>query len=304
MSRFWIYVIAFVIALLAFPSTTSTQTQETASPRIAQPEQTPEPSAPPKKFLKRSVRTIRNRYIVVLVDSVVSDKEPIEVRRAKVTAIASSHAQTYGGKYDYIYETALKGYAIELPNEAAAIAISNLPEVRFVEEDSIGEFDIPIGTALQPGEQTCRGKSIPVSVLNVSGVRYSEPRLTSVLHGGIAERSRLVIRDRDAFKKLWDQIVGVQSDKQPLPDVDFSREILVVAAMGERPSGGFEIIVDRACEVDNHLEVFVRSVDFSSCGMQVQVLTAPVDIVRIPRTELSVVFRETEVSHCKEPSRP
>jgi hypothetical protein len=115
---------------------------------------------------------------------------------------------------------------------------------------------------------------------------------------------RLVIRDRNEFKKLWDQIVGVQSDKQPPPDVDFSREILVVAAMGERPSGGFEIIVDRACEVDTHLEVFVRSMNFSRCGMQMQVLTAPVDIVRIPRTQLPVVFKEIEVSDCKEPSRP
>ena len=84
---------------------------------------------------------IANRYIVVLNDDVVSDNEPLEVRLARVTAIANSHAQTYGGKVDYIYETALKGYAIELPNEAAAIAISNLPQVKWVEEHSAFEFD-------------------------------------------------------------------------------------------------------------------------------------------------------------------
>jgi hypothetical protein len=58
-----------------------------------------------------------------------------------VTAIANSHAQAHDGKVGYIYETALKGYSIELPNEAAAIAISNLPEVRWVEEDVPGKID-------------------------------------------------------------------------------------------------------------------------------------------------------------------
>jgi hypothetical protein len=34
----------------------------------------------------------------------------------------------------------LKGYAIELPNEAAAVAISNRPEVQWVEEDDTLEL--------------------------------------------------------------------------------------------------------------------------------------------------------------------
>jgi len=79
---------------------------------------------------------IPNRYIVVLKDDIVSDDAPLKVRRARVRAIARRHARTYHGKFDYIYETALKGYAIQLPNEAAAISISKLPEVRWVEEDA------------------------------------------------------------------------------------------------------------------------------------------------------------------------
>ena len=76
----------------------------------------------------------------MLKDNVVSDDAPLKVRRARVTAIAKRHARAHRGKVDYIYETALKGYAIQLPNEAAAIAISKLPEVRSVEEDSFGSW--------------------------------------------------------------------------------------------------------------------------------------------------------------------
>ena len=139
MQRLWIYAIGFVIALVISPQTTSPQ----------QPQPAP---TPPTKFIKHTIRTIPGRYIVVLRDDVVRDSDPIEVRRAAVTAIAKRHAETYQGKYDYIYETALKGYAIELPNEAAAIAISELPEVRWVEEDAIGEFGPGVATTPVSGK--------------------------------------------------------------------------------------------------------------------------------------------------------
>ena len=99
-----------------------------------------QPQAPEAKF-RKAKNAIPHRYIVVLNDDAIEDDPSLEVRRARVTAIAKRHATLYGGKFDYIYETALKGYAIELPNEAAAIAISKLPEVRFVAEDALGQID-------------------------------------------------------------------------------------------------------------------------------------------------------------------
>jgi len=85
-------------------------------------------------------KAIPNRYIVVLDDNIVPDNLPLEVRRERVAAIANNHAQPHGGAVDFIYETALKGYAVELPNEAAARAISNSQRVRWVEEDGAVEL--------------------------------------------------------------------------------------------------------------------------------------------------------------------
>lgn len=137
MKRLRKYIIASVIALLAFSSTTSSQTQD---PQPESPPPQPQASpTPPVKFFKKE-KAIPNRYIVVLKDDVVSVDAPLKVRRARVAAIAKRHARTHRGKVDYIYETALKGYAIELPNEAAAIAISKLSEVKWVEEDALGSW--------------------------------------------------------------------------------------------------------------------------------------------------------------------
>jgi hypothetical protein len=154
-------------------------------------------------------------------------------------------------------------------------------------------------------EAVCRGKSVPVSLMEpLFGLKVYGRRIP-FLPGGISRRARLVIRDRDEFNELWKQIIRLASDKPALPEVDFSREMIIVAAMGQQPSSGYEIIIDSACEVDNQLEVLVRSTNYLKCGLQLGIVTAPVDIVRLPKTDLPVVFRETEVtSDCKELLRP
>ncbi len=91
---------------------------------------------PATKFLKLQ-NPIPNKYIVVLNDDVVSSSAPVDVRRAQVSAIANSLAQAHGGKRGFVYETALKGFSIELPNEAAAIALSQNPQVKWVEGDGV-----------------------------------------------------------------------------------------------------------------------------------------------------------------------
>ncbi len=60
------------------------------------------------------------------------------------------------------YSIALKGYAIELPNEAAAIAISKLPQVKWVEEHSLGGFRVvpPFTDPLETLKSVCRGKPL------------------------------------------------------------------------------------------------------------------------------------------------
>jgi subtilisin family serine protease len=124
MLRLGILAISLVILVfVALPLTTSSQNQRPQGPR-----------RPLTKFVKRE-NAIPNRYIVILNDDVADNNLPREARLERVTEIANEHAQAHLGKPDYIYETAVKGYAIELLNEAAAVAISRRPEVQWVEED-------------------------------------------------------------------------------------------------------------------------------------------------------------------------
>ena len=76
--------------------------------------------------------------------------------------------------------------------------------------------------------------------------------------------------------------------------------MLVVAAMGQHPTSGYSIIIDGAYERDDRLEVVVNSVINVKCGGVLTMLTSPVDIVRLPKMERAVAFREIEVvPECK-----
>jgi hypothetical protein len=161
----------------------------------------------------------------------------------------------------------------------------------------MGSVDVGVPNQTTP-QPVCVGKPVAVSLLEYGPKRSG--RRIPFLSGGISRRDRLVIRDGEQFNQLWKEIAGPGPDKPPPPQVDFSREMLIVAAMGQQPSSGYEIIIESACEVDNQLEVVVRSANYAKCGLQLGVVTAPVDIVRVPKTNLPVVFREAEVaSGCK-----
>ncbi len=99
---------------------------------------------------------------------------------------------------------------------------------------------------------------------------------------------------------MWKQIYSLRWPLPPLPKIDFSKEMVVVVALGGRPTGGYGIVVDGAYERDERLEISVSSHSPRKSCFLTQGITEPVDIVRLPKTERSVVFRETEVVHeCK-----
>lgn len=127
---------------------------------------------------------------------------------------------------------------------------------------------------------------------------------TTIIGNGGFDELRIVIRDRATWENVWKRLFMPGPYRDPykpipsLPEIDFSREMLIVAAMGQRPSGHYGIQVSSAHEKNNRLEVEVHSV--STCGMAPAIVTAPIDIVRTPRTELPVTFREIEIRHgCK-----
>jgi hypothetical protein len=66
--------------------------------------------------------------------------------------------------------------------------------------------------------------------------------------------------------------------------------MIVVAALGERPTGGFDIVVESATASGDALTVRIRTIAPGPSCITTDVLTQPVDVARLPRTADVVRF--------------
>lgn len=158
----------------------------------------------------------------------------------------------------------------------------------------------------------------PVRVTQLGPERFGM-RSSYAVHSCLSSPALIVIRDRESWDKQWKQIWAgpacsggksftmdasghlVPTTIPAAPDIDFSREMIIVAAMG--PTLRDAITIEEAYERSDRLEVVVRSISPGSCGSlygSFEMGTQPVEIVRIVKTEHPIVFREIKaVMECK-----
>ena len=142
-------------------------------------------------------------------------------------------------------------------------------------------------TSLAPGADVplTRFTNAPFSFLSFSGLNTS---------------LRLVVRDDATWQAVWSGLYEGQSRVPPLPAVDFSKEEVLVAALGQRGSGGYSIVFGGAVgDESGGVDVVVQSRSpGKTCGTPA-VITQPVDIAKIPKTAGDIRFVEhASVSDC------
>lgn len=113
-------------------------------------------------------------------------------------------------------------------------------------------------------------------------------------YGGLDERRRQVVRDSAAWADVWRQLYESRSPVPERPTVDFGRSMVIVAAMGSRPTGGYGIGVESVHLDGETLYVVLRETSPGDGCMVTQALTAPTTAVRVPRVDGDVEFVEKE----------
>lgn len=94
--------------------------------------------------------------------------------------------------------------------------------------------DAPINTRRTPGAEKC---------LEWQGS-----------YGGLKEPKVMVIRDQDAWQRIYKMISGGNS----VPKLDFSRYMVIAVFTGEKMTGGYEVNILRAEEMDG-MEIMEHS---------------------------------------------
>jgi hypothetical protein len=130
--------------------------------------------------------------------------------------------------------------------------------------------------------------------------RFTEPATFSFrFSSGVYEERRLDIRAPEAWEAQWRRLTARQGPPSSLPAVDFSRHMVLLAAMGQRPTGGYQVVIDRVLEQPDALEAHVRHISPGPrCGTTAA-LTQPADVVIIPASPKPVRWLvEEQISDC------
>jgi hypothetical protein len=107
-----------------------------------------------------------------------------------------------------------------------------------------------------------------------------------------------VVRDQATWQTLWAKLNADDSPPRALPAVDFSTDMVVVAAAGPEPTAGFRVSVDSASERAGAVTVEVTITSPGpTCGL-LTIYTSPVATARLPTRAGPVNFDVTPQVGC------
>ncbi len=111
--------------------------------------------------------------------------------------------------------------------------------------------------------------------------------LASGTHSAITLPRELLIRDPARWRQLW-RMTGHHDSP---PAVDFDSQMVIALFMGEQPSGGYGIRIERITDTPQGLRVEARLQHPAPDSMVSLALTQPWVIVRLPRHDGPVQFK-------------
>ncbi|HEU4615317.1 MAG TPA: protease complex subunit PrcB family protein [Kofleriaceae bacterium] len=130
----------------------------------------------------------------------------------------------------------------------------------------------------------------PREVLPITRLRPGPTAYTT--YSGLDDAVRTVVRDSAQWNALWQTIARPFYPAPPMPQVDFDRDMVVVAALGARPSSGYDIVIEGAQQDTSSIEIALRTSSPAPGCPVTAAITQPVDLATIPTSPRPVRFRE------------
>jgi hypothetical protein len=138
-------------------------------------------------------------------------------------------------------------------------------------------------------------RAIPESASSVSIRRDDNSATLLQGNSGLTEPTRLVVRSDAEWRDVWSKLVDHVSPVPEAPSIDFTKEMVVVASLGAKPTAGHMIRVARAGRMSGVTYVEVVSTSPGPrCKMPPRP-SAPADVVVMPKLDEPVTFVETYV---------
>lgn len=131
------------------------------------------------------------------------------------------------------------------------------------------------------------------------GARVSVDFPVPVAHeysSGIGDPARLIIADSATWAAIWAQVFAGLQPRPGLPAVDFRTQRVLLAALGQRNTGGYDIRIDSVVGFTLGTVAYVTTTAPGGNCATTQALTQPVDLVRLaPPPVAPVAFAQRAV---------
>jgi len=134
---------------------------------------------------------------------------------------------------------------------------------------------------------------------SVNDSRGDQARLPTVYkapQSGLRTTVREVVRDSATWRAVWRSVSAYGKPQPEPPQIDFTSSMLLVAA-GPPLGAGDSVIITQAVGDQDGFRAVVMA--YRQCA-PADIITAPVHVVRVPRSEGQVRFQEdsTNAPHC------
>ena len=139
---------------------------------------------------------------------------------------------------------------------------------------------------------SCNGqKKVPLN--NESEVKGSGEKLTLLLednYSGSEVEETLVIKDVKALKSFYSKINRTRKPGIPVPEVDFSKEMILIHCSGEQTNGKHTLL---SVLEENEKEVIIStSVEKLEKSGTSSALISPFSVYKMPLTQKEISFKK------------
>lgn len=130
----------------------------------------------------------------------------------------------------------------------------------------------------------------PIRFLPKSGEAVSFQTVLQSAFSGVKERRQVVVKDATAWAALWAEHSRNTPTPQPLPDVDFSKKMVLGVFIGDFSNGCMSASVVRTGARDGKLVVEYEERDFTAVAICVAAVTQPMHLVTVDKIDAPVEF--------------
>ncbi|GAA1842988.1 protease complex subunit PrcB family protein [Asanoa iriomotensis] len=99
------------------------------------------------------------------------------------------------------------------------------------------------------------------------------------------EAGLFLVRTEDEWVGRWTTMTSGQRPAPQVPAVDWASELVVMLALGWRPTGGYSVIIEQVAVGEGHVRV--SAWENRPWGFTTQAITFPVHAVAVPAHDVS-----------------